>query len=168
MIELNKERIDQIVYDETPKTDVLPTILRSIYNRYMHLYENYFTDIDALDDKKIAELKKYYEETRELIKYFYLDIPIDTYLDLDKFDKEYTYKLLGAGWHDYLFENYGDFRDLYVNKDKTEKEIKSYFADKALEYFYDDMDAIFRDDFGTASKTAEMTFEGLKSLFTKE
>ena len=46
MIELSKERIDQIVYDETPKTDVLPTILRSVYNRYMRLYEDYFTDLD--------------------------------------------------------------------------------------------------------------------------
>jgi len=168
MIELSKERIDQIVYDETPKTDVLPTILRSIYNRYMHLYENYFTDIDALDDKKIAELKEYHKETKELIKYFYLDIPMDTNLDLDKFDKDYTDKLLGSGWHDYLFENYDDFRDLYVNKDKTDKELRAYFADKALEYFYDDMDSIFRDDFGTGSKTAETIFEGLKSLFTKD
>lgn len=168
MIELSKERIDQIVYDETPKTDVLPTILRSIYNRYMHLYENYFADLDSLNDNKIAELRKYHKETKELIKYFYLDIPMDDIIGLDNFDKDYTDKLLGDGWHDYILENYGDFRDLYVNKDKTEKEIKAYFADKALECFYDDMDSIFRDDFGTGSKTTEAIFEGLKSLFIKD
>ena len=87
-----------------------------VHTKTKDLYENYFTDIDALDDGKIAEMNKYNRETKELIKYFYLDIPMDTNL--------------------------------------------------ALEYFYEDMDSIFRDDFGTGSKTTEMIFEGLKSLFS--
>ena len=63
MVELSTERIDEILYKETQKTVDLPTLLRSIYTRYMHLYESYLADIDTLNDEKIAELKKYHEET---------------------------------------------------------------------------------------------------------
>ena len=36
--------------------------------------------MDALNEDKIAELKKYHEETESLIKYYYMDIPrISTY-----------------------------------------------------------------------------------------
>ena len=59
MVELSKERIDQILHEETTKKEELDTILRSIYTRYMHLFEKYFADIDALNDDRIAELRKY-------------------------------------------------------------------------------------------------------------
>ena len=73
MVEFSKERIEQILYEETMKKAEPETILRSIYTRYMLLYEKYFADIFALDDDKIAELKKYHEETRSLIKYTYME-----------------------------------------------------------------------------------------------
>ena len=55
MIELNNERMEQILHDETAKTEDLTTILRGIYTRYMILYERYFAGFDALNDDKIAE-----------------------------------------------------------------------------------------------------------------
>ena len=55
MVELSNERIEQILHEETKKTEALPTILRGIYTRYMRLYERYFADVDALNDGRIAE-----------------------------------------------------------------------------------------------------------------
>ena len=63
MVEFSKERIGQILHEETMKKEETETILRGIYTRYMLLYERYFADIDTLDDDKIAELKKYHEDT---------------------------------------------------------------------------------------------------------
>ena len=91
---------------------------------------------------------------------------MDIHYGLAKFDKDYTDKLLGPDWHDFLFENYEDYKDSHMSEDKTEEEIKAEFEEKALSYFYDDMDYIFRDDFGTGSKTEESLLEGLKNLFT--
>lgn len=54
MIKLSNERIEQILHEETVKKEKSATILRGIYNRYMRLYEDYFADIDALNDDKIA------------------------------------------------------------------------------------------------------------------
>ena len=56
MVELSNRRIEQILHEETAKKEELATILRGIYTRYMHLYESYFADIDALSDDKVAEL----------------------------------------------------------------------------------------------------------------
>ena len=56
MIELNRERIEQMLHEETSKKEELETVLRCIYTRYMHLFENYFADLDALNDDKVAEL----------------------------------------------------------------------------------------------------------------
>ena len=77
MIEMSQERIKQILEEETVKTEELATILRSVYTRYMHLYEKYFADTDALDDAAIAGLKDYHEETKSLVKYYYMDITWD-------------------------------------------------------------------------------------------
>ena len=74
MVEFNNERIEEILHKETPKTEELPTILRGIYVRYMRLFERYFADIDALDDDKVAELRKYHEETKGLIRHYYMRI----------------------------------------------------------------------------------------------
>ena len=82
MVELSKERVEQILHEETMKKEELETILRSIYTRYMHLFENYFADLDALNDDKVAELKKYHEETKSLVRYYYLDIPQDICMDI--------------------------------------------------------------------------------------
>ena len=89
MFELSVERVDQILHQETPKKEELATILRGIYTRYMRMYEKYFADIDALDDDVIADLKKHNEETKDLIKYYYMDIPHDLCEEIINFDKEY-------------------------------------------------------------------------------
>ena len=73
MVELNNERIDEILHKETVKTEEQATILRAIYTRYMRLYEEYFADVDTLDDAKIAELRTYHLETRNLVKAYYGD-----------------------------------------------------------------------------------------------
>jgi len=52
----------------------------------MRLYENYFDDIEALNDDKIAELRKYHEKTRSFIKYYYMDIPYDICAEIIEFD----------------------------------------------------------------------------------
>ena len=75
MVELSNERIEQILNDETGKTEDVKTILRGIYTRYVNLYERYFADFDKLNEEKIEAFKKYHEETRSLIKYYYMDIP---------------------------------------------------------------------------------------------
>ena len=130
MIELSNERIAQILHEETPKTEELKTILRSVYTRYMRLYEKYFADIDALNDDVIAELKKYNEETKSLIKYYYMDIPLDICMGLLEFENEYGYKLLGPDWKNYLFEHYKKFKDNSWSGNESEESLKAQFAAK--------------------------------------
>ena len=84
------------------KTEELTTILRAVYTRYMRVFEKYFADIDALNDEVIAELNQYQEETRSLVKYYYMDIPQDVCEELEKFDDKYGDKLLGPDWQKYL------------------------------------------------------------------
>lgn len=164
MIELSAERVNDILQNETPKTEVLPTILRSIYNRYMRLFERYFDDIDALNDDKIAELKKYHDETIGLIMYYYLDIPLDTCVALTKFNGEHVSKLLGADWHKQLSDSYRDFKAENTDSNKSEAALKEEFREHALTEFYESMDYVFRSAFGTGSKTTEKIMGGLSSL----
>lgn len=166
MVELSKERIEQILHEETAKNEELNTILRSLYTRYMHLYENYFADIDALDDDKIAELREYYEETKSLLKYYYMDIPQDICSQIEEFNKEYTDQLLGPGWHGYLFRNYDEFRENSEDVEKSEELFKAEFSEQILTYFYDEMSEIFRDGFNTGSKQAEETRGWLAGLLS--
>lgn len=86
MVELSNEKIEEILHKETQKTEEKTTILRAVYTRYMRLYENYFDDIEALNDDKIAELRKYHEKTRSFIKYYYMDIPYDICAEIIVFD----------------------------------------------------------------------------------
>ena len=111
MVELSKERIEQILHEETMKKEELETILRSIYTRYMRLYEKYFADIDALNDDEVAELRKYHEETRSLVRYYYMDIPLDICMGLKEFENKYSANLLGPEWHEYLFDSYEEFKE---------------------------------------------------------
>ena len=164
MTELSSERVDEILHKETMKTEELVTILRAIYTRYMHLYENYFADIDALDDDAIAELKKYHEETISLMKYYYMDIPHDVCAALDDFDQKYTNKLLGAQWHKLLYESYDEFLEENSGNNINEKCIKADFSKLIMKEFYDSMEYIFRGDFGSSSKTGEMILDGIKGL----
>ena len=163
-MELTPERVEQIVYKETPKTEVLPTILRSIYLRYMRLYEDYFADIDALNDEKIAELSKYQEETKSLVKWFYMDIPRDICWAIENYDETYTAKLLGTDWHKILFDGYKRFKAQDENKRKSEAYLKAAFSEQCVKAFYEQMEEVFREAFGTDSKTRENIIGGLSSL----
>ncbi len=164
MVELSAERMDEILHKETGRAEELTTILRSIYTRYMHLYERYFADIDALNDDKIAELKTYHEETKSLIKYYYMDIPQDISISLKAFDDKHITKQLGSDWHEHLLNSYKEFKDQYKGKDKSEECLKAKFTEKELTDFYKAMDTVFRESFGTGSKTAEIFWARLKHL----
>lgn len=168
MIELSIERVDQILHQETPKKEELATILRGIYTRYMCLYEKYFADIDALNDDTIADLNKYHGETKSLVKYFYMDIPQDICRQLETFDNEYNAKLLGSDWHRTLCDSYADFRAKNEAENKSAKCLKAEFSEQILKAFYDAMDYIFREGFGTGSKADELISSGLASLLFGE
>ncbi len=169
MIELSNERIERILQEETPKKEELGTILRSIYTRYMCLYERYFADIDALNEDKITEFKNYHDETESLVKYYRMDIPQDICMGIEEFDDKYSAKLLGPKWHDYLFCIYEGFRNENEDEDKGEEYLKTEFKKKALADFYDAMDYVFREGFDTYSKSAENTVSGIAGLlFGKE
>ena len=164
MVELSNERIGKILHEETVKSEELTTILRSIYTRYMRLYEKYFADIDALNNAKIAELRKYHEETGSLVKYYYMDIPQDICEGIKEFENKYSANLLGPEWHDYLFRFYQDFR-----KESKAKDIKAEFSKQVLAAFYEEMDNIFREGFGTGSQTVKDVVSGITGLlFGKE
>lgn len=168
MIELSTERVEQIIHEETQKTEELTTILRAIYTRYMRLYEKYFADIDALNDDEIAKLKKYHKETMSLVKYYYLDIPLDIISALELFESESSSKLLGGCWRKYLYDDYYEFKDENDNSNKSEEYIKKEFAAKQLKVFYDHMDVVFREGFGTDSKTAEKLTSNLSGFLFNE
>ena len=164
MIELSKERLEQILHEETAKKEELETILRSIYTRYMRLYERYFEDIDALNDEKIAELKKYHEETGSLFRAFFLDIPQDVCTGLREFENQYNSKLLGSEWHELLFDAFEEFQEENRSKNFSEKDLKAEFQKEILAAFYDTMDFIFRDGFGTGSQVTKTFLSKLKGL----
>lgn len=164
MVELSNERVEQILHEETQKTEELTTILRAVYTRYMHLYEEYLADIDALNDDKIAELKKYHEETRSLVKYYYMDIPLDICLEIAEFDKKYNDRLLGPNWRKLVVDSYEDFRAENMSGHNSEEGLKAEFSKRTLTAFYEAMDCVFREGFGTGSKTAETMLDGLSDL----
>lgn len=164
MLELSSKRIDQILQEETPKTVVLSTVLRAIYYRYMTLYERYFAQIESLNDEKIAELRKYHEETRSLFRYYYMDIPQDVCMDIEEFEKKHSDKILGSVWRGYLDENYQEFVDDHDDEEISESALLAEFKKMNLEGFYDEMEDVFRDGFGTGSKHREGIINGLSGL----
>lgn len=164
MIELSNERIVQIMHVETARKESLDTILRSVYIRYMRLYEKYFADIDTLDDAKIAEFRDYHEETISLIKIYYMDIPLDICMGLIQFEKTYTSKLLGNDWYQYLYDLYENFKNKRENRNKSEEDIKAEFTKQCMKTFYDIMDYIFREGFGTGSETVKKVVGGISGL----
>ena len=164
MIELNNERMEQILHDETAKTEDLTTILRGIYTRYMILYERYFAGFDALNDDKITEFGKYHEETRSLIKNYYLDIPQDICSGIREFEEKVSDKLLGREWKKNLYDAYDEFREKSKVRGKSDEYYQTEFAKQALKEFYDAMEYIFRDGFGTDSQTAKDIFGGISGL----
>ena len=169
MIELSNERIKEILNDETPRKEETDTILRAIYTRYMRLCEEYFTDIDALNNDKIAEWRKYDEETKSLIRYYHMDIPKDVCDELEKYSTEFSDKLLGPDWHTFVFDSYEAFKEENWDMDKSEEKIKEAFSKQVLKEFYELMDKIFREGFGTESKTDHDTMQTIsRFMFGKD
>lgn len=162
MIELDNKRIKQILHEETAEKEELTTILRGIYNRYVHLYENYFANIDKLNDKEIKKMREYHEETKSLVKYYYMDIPEDVCTGINKFEDNYSTKLLGPDWHDFLFDYYEEFKN--KNKKKSETDLKAEFRDKIMRAFYVTMEYIFRPGFDTESSTGKKLVNGISGL----
>ena len=135
----------------------------------MYLYEKYFADTDALNDKKITEFRKYHEETCSLVRYYYMDIPQDICLGIREFETKYSDNLLGPEWRKYLSDACENFRKSSKTKDKSEKYYKAEFSKQAMAAFYDAMDYIFREGFGTGSQTARNVLSGISGLlFGKE
>ena len=130
----------------------------------MQLYEKYFADPDALNDEDIRGMKEYHEETRSLMKYYYMDIDLDICESLKEFDKNYTDKLLGSEWRKFLDHHYEEFKKDHEYDDKSEETLRAEFRDKMLDDFYDVMDYTVRDGFKTGSKTAEEMGSGLAGL----
>ncbi|MBQ4505800.1 MAG: hypothetical protein II971_00945 [Firmicutes bacterium] len=162
MNELSNERIEQILHEETAKKEELTTLLRGIYTRYMRLYERYFEDIDALNSDKIAELKEFHKETRSLFKYYYMDIPLDICAEIEEFDDKYTAKLLGSDWRKILFGSYREFKE--YSGSKNNKNLKAEFSKQTLSAFYDSMNYIFREGFGTDSQKRKDLMGGIAEL----
>ena len=163
MIELSQERVDTILNEETLRTEELATILRAVYTRYMRVFEKYFADTDALNDEVIAELNQYQEETRSLVKYYYMDIPQEVCDGLRKFDDKYGDKLLGPDWKKTLSDTYKYFRG--KNWSKSEEWVKAEFRKQAMDGFYKAMSSVFRQGFGSDSKVVERVVDGIKGLF---
>lgn len=164
MVELNNERIDQILHEEAKKTEPLPQLLRAIYTRYMNLFEDYIANIYDLTDDKIDAYKKQHEETRSLIKYYYMDIPHDVCSAINDFEEKVSENLLGREWKKTLYDAYEEFKENSDEWDMPEDYYKAAFKKYALKEFYSVMENIFRDGFGTSSQTAKDIFSGIKSL----
>ena len=162
MVELSNERVETILKEETQKAAELATILRAVYTRYMRLYEKYFADIEALNNDKIDELNRYHEETISLVKYYYMDIPQDVCMGIKSFDEKFGAELLGPSWHKHLFDCYEDFKK--ENWDKSEEWLKTEFKKQVLNSFYEAMDSVFRQGFGTGSKLSEGIIDGISGL----
>lgn len=98
-----------------------------------------------------------------------MDIPLDVGTSIRKFEEEYSDKLLGPEWHKYVFDNYKEFREKSKYKNMSEDKVKAEFTKQTLDGFYDTMDYVFRQGFGTGSQTVKKVVSGLKGLiFGKE
>ena len=169
MIELSMEKIRQMLHEETPGKEEAETILRGVYTRYMRLYERYFADIGALNGETVAGLRQYHEETESLIRYYYMDIPQDICTGLKAFGDRYTARLLGNGWHEYLSDCLEAFREKSGDEHADAESLQAAFQKQSLAEFYDAMDYIFREGFGTGSRTAGQVVSGIAELlFGKE
>lgn len=110
-----------------------------------------------------------HEETKSLLRYYYMDIPQDICTQIEAFEDEYSDKLLGHEWHKYLSDSYESFKENHKDKNKDDKELKSEFSKQALKCFYAEMDSAFREGFGTESQTTKNLLSGIAGLlFGKE
>lgn len=165
MVELSKERIEQILHEETKKTEALPTILRAIYTRHMNLYEKYAANLFTLTNEQINEFRKQHEETKSLYKYYLLDIPQDICTGIETFEEAAGDHLLGPEWKKNIYDAYDEFKEKSTEWDQSEEYYKKEFQKAFLKGFYDAMEHIFRDGFGTASQSAKDVLDGISGLF---
>ena len=128
------------------------------------MYEKYFSDIDALNNDTISELRKYNEETKSLVRYYYLDIPQDIFDGIKEIESRSVANLLGPKWRKYLSDNFAAFKEEHDDEYRSEKSMKAAFAEQALKDFYDTMNFVFREGFGTDSQSAKDFSNGLSGL----
>ena len=95
---------------------------------------------------------------------YYLDIPQEVCEDLEEFDSEYNESLLGADWHEYLFDRYEEFKENSESEDKSEEDLKAEFSKQTLLDFYVSMDYIFSESMGTNDKTSKKVVNGVAGL----
>ncbi len=164
MIQLKAQVIERMLHQETAQKEDLGTILRCIYTRYMRLYEHYFADIDALNNETVAGMRKYHEETMSLVKYYYMDIPLDICIRLEQFEEKCTDLLLGPAWRVHLHEGYEEFREKHEKSNPGGNNLKDEFRTETMKAFYDAMGYIFREGFGTDSQTARNVLSGITDL----
>ena len=81
---------------------------------------------------------------------------------------KYSSDLLGSEWHEYLFGSYEEFKEKIRDKDKSEESLKAEFSKQTLMAFYDAMDYVFRDGFGTGSQTAKKVLSSITGLLFKK
>ena len=98
-----------------------------------------------------------------------MDIPLDICMGLKEFENKYSANLLGSEWHDYLFDSFEDFREKNRGKNTSDECLKAQFTKQTLNAFYEAMDYVFREGFGTGSQTARKVVSGITGLlFGKE
>lgn len=164
MVELSKERMEQMLHEETAKKEDQGAILRAVYTRYMQIFEKYIQNLDTLDDEQIAEMRKYHLETISLVKYYYMDIPHDVATGIREYEKKVCDLLLGEDWHKNLTDSFEEYKRRNKIYGKNEEELRAEYKRESLEGFYDVMDYVFRSGFGTESETAKDVFGGLSGL----
>ena len=164
MIELSNDRIKEILEDETAKTIDLKIILRGLYTRYRNLYEPYIAGFDKLNDDRVAEFAKTHAETKALFKYYYLDIPQDICSKIEEFEEKSCDKLLGRDWKKNVYDAYDEFKSKNKAWNKGEDYYQAEFKKEALKEFYEAMEYIFRDGFGTGSETVKDVIGGITGL----
>ena len=82
-----------------------------------------------------------------LVKYYYMDIPLDICAGIKEFENTYSANLLGPDWHEYLFDSYENFRENSRSKNKGEEYLKAEFSKQALAAFYEAMGSKFGQRF---------------------
>ena len=167
MVELSPERIEEILHKETVKEEDPKTVMRAVYNRYRCVFEQYIDQIFEMNQSKIDEFNKYHQETNSLIKYYFVDIPMDTCAALAKFEHDVMDYMLGPDWQRVILNGFEEFKRKNKNKYRlaNEETWRKKFKEELLSMFYVSMESAFRVSFESGSKAAEGLMDGLSAIF---
>jgi hypothetical protein len=93
-----------------------------------------------------------------------MDIPQDICHEIHEFEEKVSDKLLGRDWKTHLYDIYEEYKAKNKDWNKKEEDYKAEFPKAAIDAFYEAMESIFRDAFGTNSATAKEFIEGVGGL----